>query len=457
MSEPNVAIVGAGLSGLAASYFLAQRGLRSVLIEKSNRLGGLIRTEHLEGCILEAGAESYLAAKPAVTELASELGLAGEIAGSNDAARRVFIVRDSKLVPLPRGMIMMVPGDWSPALRSPLFSLRAKLRFVTETRFRPRHRDTDVSVGEFISDHFGRELVDSVTDPLLVGVYGGHSASLSAASVLPRFLGYERAYGSLIRAVRAKEARTRRQVAGEPLFRSFRRGMQTLTDALSQHATVVHGAATRIERSGGKWRVSYGGKALEADHLVLACPAHAASALLGNVSPALASELAAIPYSSAILVTLLYERSKVPHPLDGFGFLVPEAERRTISAATWVNTKYPSRIPGQLAALRAFIVSEKAVELAGAPAQELNRLVHSDFARLMGIEAEPCFSTIHRWPDSMPQYVVGHGERVNKITAALGDLPGLYLTGNAYDGVGMPDCVRLAKETAKDICTSKAS
>jgi protoporphyrinogen/coproporphyrinogen III oxidase len=454
MPEPVVGIIGAGLSGLATSYFLAQHGIRSILIEKSNRVGGLIQTCHLEGCVLEGGADSYLAAKPAVTDLARELPELGEqIIGSNDAERRVFIVRNSKLVPLPRGMVMMVPGDWPAALGSPLFSAKTKLRFLTEALSRPHTREQDISVGEFIADHFGPELVDYVAAPLLAGVYGGYSASLSAPSVLPRFVGYERTYGSLIRAVRLE----RRQATGSSLFRSFRDGMQTLTDALARQANVQHAKAERVERGNGRWRVYCGREPIDVDDLVLACPAHAAASLLESAAPSLACELAAIPYSSAILVSLVYDRSKVAHPLDGFGFLVPQPERRTIAAATWVNTKFPSRVPPELAALRAFIVADRATQLADTPEQELIELVRFDFTRLMGIDAAPRSSTVHAWPRSMPQYVVGHQERIGKITAGLPEFPGLYLAGNAYDGVGLPDCVRLAKETAKRIHASKVS
>ena len=271
MPEPIVGIIGAGLSGLATSYFLAQHGIRSVLIEKSNRVGGLIQTGCLEGCVLEGGADSYLASKPAVTELARELpGLAEQIIGSNDAARRVFIVRDSKLVPLPRGMVMMVPGNWSSALRSPLFSGETKLRFLKEALARPRIREKDVSVGEFIADHFGPELVDYVAEPLLAGVYGGYSAILSAPSVLPRFVGYERVYGSLIRAVREE----RRHASGSSLFRSFSGGMQTLTDALAREANVHHAKAERVESRNGRWRVHYGQEQVDVDDLVQIGRAH---------------------------------------------------------------------------------------------------------------------------------------------------------------------------------------
>jgi oxygen-dependent protoporphyrinogen oxidase len=449
MPEANVAIVGAGVSGLAASYFLAQQGIRSVLIEKSNRAGGLVRTDHLNGCILEAGPDSYLSAKPAVNELCSELpGMSEQIIGSNDAARRIFVVRDSKLVPMPQGMAMFIPGDLSAALASPLFSLPTKLRLLSETLWRPLIRNEDFTVGELVRDHFGGELLDYVAEPLLAGVYGGDSARLSAPSVLPRFVEYEQTYGSLIRAVR----RGRRGQPGTgSLFRSFRDGMQTLTDRLAQGATMHYAQAERVERRSGKWRVHCGREYIDADNVVLACPAHAAARLLEEVSPTLAGDLAAIPYSSAILATFVFKRQEIGHPLNGFGFLAPDRERRTIAAATWVSTKFPSRIPADLVALRAFIVAENANRLRDACDEEVIELSLSDLARFMHIEAAPHLSIVQSWPDSMPQYVVGHRARVQRIQAALKDLPGLHLIGNAYDGVGIPDCVRLAKETAKQI------
>lgn len=448
MAEPQVVIIGGGVSGLATAYFLGQLGVSSVVVEKSNRVGGLIQTDRLEGCLLEAGPDSYLAAKPAVSELAAELpALKDQIIGSNDAARRIFVVRHSKLVPMPKGMAMMVPGDWASALASPLFSAKTKLRFVTEALSRPRTREEDFPVGAFIADHFGSELLHYIAEPLLAGVYGGHAASLSAPSVLPRFVAYERAYGSLIRAVR----RERRQATDSSLFLSFRDGMQTLTDALARQANVHYARAERLESCNGRWRIHYEQNSIDADDVVLACPAYAAASLLGSTAPALASELALIPYSSAILVTLVYDRAAFGHPLDGFGFLVPEAERRTIAAATWVSTKFPLRIRPDLVALRAFIVAERAEQLADAPEQQLIELVRSDFAQFIGVESAPRFFTIHRWPQSMPQYIVGHAERLRRIAAVLGGLPGLHLAGNAYHGVGIPDCVRLAKETAKRI------
>jgi protoporphyrinogen/coproporphyrinogen III oxidase len=453
----SVTIVGGGISGLATAYFLAKRGIRSTLIEKTNRLGGLIKTDLIEGCQLEAGPDSYLAAKPTVTELAKELGdLKNQIIGSNDERRRIFVVRAGKLVAMPEGMVMMVPGQWLPALRSDLFSVKTKLRFLQETLSAPRKRTDDVPVETFVKDHFGSEVLDYVTEPLLCGVYGGDPSNLSVESVLPRFVKYERAYGSLIRGVRRERNRNSPRSS---TFLSFAGGMQSLTDSLvaanAGSMDLVHGEAVRVERSGPRWLVRVGDDWTRTDQVVLACPAHVCSRLLESAEPALASKLAEIPYSSAILVTLAYERSKLQHALDGFGFLVPRTERRNVAAVTWVSTKFPSRVPPETAALRAFIVGEQAEQLLDTSSQSLTELVQAELERLMGIDQRPLFHTVHVWPKSMPQYIVGHVSRRLYISQALDRCSGLYLVGNAYDGVGIPDCVQMAKQTAKRIMVAR--
>ncbi|HEY3940565.1 MAG TPA: protoporphyrinogen oxidase [Bryobacteraceae bacterium] len=454
MAADRVLIIGGGVSGLATAYFLSRLGIRSTIIEKANRLGGLIQTDVIAGCQLEAGPDSYLAAKPAVTNLAQEVpGLKDQIIGSNDAGRRIFIARDGKLVAMPKGMVMMVPGQWSPVLRSNLLSVGSKLRLLAETRSSPRERLEDVSVGQFVEEHFGSEVLELIAEPLLSGVYGGDPAKLSAKSVLPRFVGYEQMHGSLIRAVR-RDARQRTGQSGS-LFLSLRDGMQTLTDSLAaaihSHAAVIHAEITQVDRSGSGWRVHAGGESHQAGELVLACPTYVCGGLLEKTTPALASELFAIPYSSAILVTLVYARATLGHPLNGFGFLVPHRFRKTIAASTWVSSKFPMRIRPNLAALRGFIVAERATELMNAPEGALIELVREDFRRLMGVITPPLFSTVHKWPNSMPQYVVGHAKRQQDIARMLKMSQGLFLSGNAYDGIGIPDCVRMAEETAKQV------
>jgi oxygen-dependent protoporphyrinogen oxidase len=305
-------------------------------------------------------------------------------------------------------------------------------------------------VGELVEDHFGREVLDYVAEPLLAGVYGGDPAQLSAPSVLPEFVDYERALGSLIAGVQ-KERRQR----GGSIFLSFRSGMGELIEALTsrlQHAAEIRNeAVSEIAHAGQHWRIRTGMGEYTATDVVLAVPAHMAARLVRPFHAALASELGAIPYSSAVVASLLFPRDAVARPLDGFGFLVPRPERRLISAATWVNTKFPSRVAAGLAAIRTFIVDPEASTCTSKSDPELLADIRSDLTRLMGVKAEPRYGAVHRWPASMPQQVVGHGDRRARILEAVQQLEGLHLVSNYLDGVGLPDCVRWARAIAGDI------
>ena len=458
VSGTRVAIVGGGVSGLATAYFLGQKGIGSTILEKSGRLGGLIKTDLIEGCQLEAGPDSFIAAKPAVAELSRELrsadgsSLDGDIIGSNDARRRVLVVRDGTLLPLPKGMVMMAPAEWKPALASKLFSTGTKLRFLRETMLAPRERSSDISIEQLVLDHFGREVLEYLAEPLLSGVYGGNAGQLSAKSVLPRFVDYEKNYGSIVRGVRNERKQSSHTTS---MFLSFRNGMQSFTDTLAETIKPFCdercAEVTSVERTLEGWRLHAGEYSINAEHIVMACPAYVAAQLLERNAPFLSAELADIPYSSAVLVTLVYETAKLNHPLNAFGFLVPRAERQTIAAATWIGTKFPSRLPHGLSAFRAFIVEPEATALLTTSDEELVVRAAADFKQLMAISTEPRFSTVYRWPRSMPQYVVGHDARRERIETLVKEHSGLHLVGNAYSGVGIPDCIRIAKQTANAI------
>ncbi len=449
-----VIIIGGGVTGLATAYHLARYAIPSTIVEKSHRTGGMIQTDVINGCRLEAGPDSCIATKTSFIELARELGIQDQVVGSNDSARRIFVVRDGKLVPMPKGMVMMVPGDWDALDQSTLISDQAKRAIRDETKRKPLEREQDISVGQFIGEHFGPEVLEYLTEPLLSGVYGGDAEKLSAESVLPRFVGYERKYGSLVKGVQHELSERSHQGS---LFLTLRDGMQTLTDALfrslGDRVNIVRGEATEVARHGDHWQVRVGSETLTAAHVALCCPAQANARLLETSAQPVADELAAIPYSSAILVMQVYERATLDHPLDGFGFLVPRSERKTMAAATWVDTKWPMRNPASLAAIRAFIVGDQALELAQASEAEILSLVQRDLESFMGVTTQPLFHTFYRWPHSMPQYVVGHGARIRNIFKHLDDYPGLFLGGNCYDGVGIPDSLRHARQVAQHICT----
>jgi protoporphyrinogen/coproporphyrinogen III oxidase len=450
-----VVIVGGGISGLSAAYYLAKLGIGVKLVERQPRLGGVIRTDGVHGCVLEAGPDSFISQKPWAFELIRSLGLGDELIGSNDHLRATYVVKHRRLVRLPDGLMLMIPTKVLPMLSSPLLGWGTKLRMGLEWLRRPEQGEPgDESVAHFVGAHYGREAVEYLAEPLLAGIYGGDPETLSVQSVLPRFAELERKYGSLTRGVLRERGKVKRQAKGVPLFQTLKGGLSQLVEALEAQTRpapeILHGTADALAREAGTYRVRVNGDWIEADHVVLACQAYEAAALLGAVDCELARPLAAIPYSNAITVSVGYLRKEFTHPLNGFGFLVPKKERRLLMACTWIGTKFSHRVPDSKAVLRCFVGGEDASALALSD-QELETQILEELADLMGVKGTPAFVQIARWPRSMAQYAVGHAARVAGIEARLAKLPGLHLAGNAYHGIGIPDCVRMGREAAEAI------
>ena len=450
---PSVAIVGGGISGLSTAYYLSKAGISSTLIEARPRLGGVIQTEHIQNCVVEAGPDSFLSAKPWAMDLIRELGMEGEVIGSNDAERVTYIRRRGRLVELPDGVQMLVPTKILPMVTTPLVSWPTKVRMGLEYFRRPETGDrSDRSVAEFVEEHYGREAVEYLAEPLLAGIYGGDPAELSVTSVLPRFIEIEKRYGSLTRGVLA--ARPKTDGTRQPLFRTLRKGLGSLVDAVwkaSGQMTVVHGTVNAMERVRDGFRLQLAGGWLSADHVVLACEAHQAARLMPTVDARAAELLGSIGYNSSITVALGFERAAVREQMRGFGFLVPKRERRRLLACTWVGNKFPHRVPDTLAVLRCFAGgdtdrAETDDALVFAMRQEIREIA--------GVRAEPLFSGVFRWPRSMAQYNVGHAQRIAELESRMTSVPGLYLAGNGYHGIGVPDCVRMGKQAAERITNS---
>jgi len=445
-----VIVVGGGISGLSAAYYLGKAGLRATIVEKAAKPGGVIQTELRHGCLLEAGPDSFLATKPWALELIDQLGLSDQVIGSNDHLRVTYVARGGQLVPLPDGLMMMVPTKVAPMVRTRLFTWRTKLRMGLDLFHWPRgeHSD-DRSVYDFLIGHFGEEAIDYLAEPLLAGVYGGDPRELSAKSVLPRFVALEAKYGSLTRGVLAMP----RSKASGSLFQTLKGGLGQLVDALAPSADFTRGEAETIEMVATGFRVRVGGHWIHADEVVIATPAHRAAALVRTIDGGLANLLTAIPYMSSITLSLGYERSAFGHPLRGFGFLVPKRERKHLVACTWVNNKFSYRVPEDMVLLRCFM-SGSALKESDASLVEMAR---DELQALMGITPEPVFSKIARWPQSMAQYTVGHEDRVEEIESRLQTIPGLHLAGNAYHGIGVPDCVRMGKDAATQVIERRAA
>lgn len=458
-----VAVIGGGISGLSAAYFLSQAGVPCVLIEERARLGGVIHTENVNGTLVEAGPDSFIAQKPWAMELIRELGLADEVIGSRDYARRTFVVREGQLVPLPDGLQFLAPTKLRPILTTKLFGWKTKLSFATEYFRKASTTDRDRSVAEFVREHYGEEANRYLAQPMLAGVYGGSSEKLSVNSVLPMFVDLERKYGSLTRGVlvgRARRSGGKGKDSGS-LFLTLRKGLQQLIDALMERiegsVDTVNATAVGIEKTDGGFRVLLSdGETLDVEQVIAAVPAYRAADLAAGMDAELADTLRAIPYHSSITAALLYEKETFDHPLKGFGFLVPANEGRTLAACTWVNTKFDHRAAADTVFLRGFVSAAEAERRMDESDDALAGLAHGEVSGLMGFQAQPRTTKVHRWRRAMAQYEVGHKVRLDAIDGRVAKLPGLHLGGNGYTGIGIPDCIRRSREIVERIVAASA-
>ena len=459
-----IAIIGGGISGLSAAYRLEKARAAGIpveytLLESSARVGGSISSEQVEGCMVEAGPDSFLTEKPWAAALCKELGLGDEIIGSNDAHRKTYIVVHGKLVPMPDGLMFMVPTKLVPTALSSLFSWSTKVRMARELLHPPRPMVGDETVGELVERHFGAEVVDRLADPLLSGVYGGDANKLSARAVLPRFVEMEEKYGSLSRAMLAahnKMAATPRTQPARPLFSSLKNGMQQMVDAivarLSPEAIKPGSRVRGIYPHNGGWRL-----AVELaddsyyDAVVLATPANVAGALLEPVDPELANDLLGITYSSSVTVALGYYMDQLKHLPPGFGFLVPRSEGTRMLACTFVHNKFPHRAPPNKGLLRCFLGGARDEAVLSLSDDELLDAVRQELKRFIKLDVNPIFARVYRWRGAMAQYESGHIARVDRIEKRMRDMAGLALAGNAFHGIGVPDCVRSGQQAAETI------
>jgi oxygen-dependent protoporphyrinogen oxidase len=456
---PGSIIVGGGISGLSSAYYLAKGGAQSMVLESRPKLGGVIRTDKVEGCILEAGPDSFLSTKPAALDLIRDLGLANQVIGSNDDVRVTFVRKRGQLVPLPDGLMMMVPTKIKPLIGTPLVGWYTKLRMGLELLRIPRRLKNDQSVSDFIVDHYGREAVDYLAEPLLSGVYGGDPSALSVTSVLPRFVELANQYGSLTRGVLAERAKAATQRApntpAPPLFRTLKGGLGQMVDAviasLKGKTQFWQMRAQTVERTKTGFRVKIDGDWLKSDQMVVACEAHNAALLLAALDPRLAELLGTVGYSSSMTVALGFDAADFATPPIGFGFLVPRKERRKLVACTWIGTKFSHRVPDNRIVARCFLGGMDGASVLEETDAAIVTDVTAELQEIAGITAKPRFSRISRWPKSMAQYTVGHGERLAEIQARVAAIPGLYLAGNAYTGIGIPDCIRMGKSAAESI------
>lgn len=459
-----IAILGGGIAGVAAAFQLARKQANFTLFEASSRLGGIVETERREGFVVECGPDAWVTEKPWARELAIELGLEAEIIASNDHQRRTYLLQGKHLVPMPDGMRMMVPTRWAPIMESPLFSWQARLAYLREAKNADALKEAalkpgeDESVASFVGRHFGREVTETLAGPLLSGIFGGSVEKLSVRAVMPTFVRMEQEHGSLIVALQQSQ-----KAQAASIFTTFKSGLQMLIDGMLTHVPAKQIQLERevlsIVRSEDAWQVMTAAGTESFDAVIVATPAHVTRRLLRSVDLAF-DALLDMEASSAIVVALAFEpeaakRLRIPR---GFGFLVPQIAKTrmpesdpSLLACTFVDQKFSHRVPEGGILLRAFFGGESAPALIERSDVELVSLVHRQLANILGPLPEPAITLVRRWPLSLPQYAVGHLDRMAELESCVAAIPNLRLIGNAYHGVGLPDLIRQGREAAKKI------
>ena len=465
-----VAIAGAGVAGLACAHRLLalaqERGfpLDLTVLEAAQRPGGVIRTELVDGCVVEGGPDCFVSDRPWGIDLCRRAGLAEEIIGTSATHRRSFVYSRGRLLPIPEGYQLLAPGRILPFIATPILSLGGKLRAACDLVLPRGSRAGDESLASFVRRRFGQQTLERLAQPLLAGIYNADPDRLSLRATMPRFLDLEREHRSvilgLLRSRRRAPAASMEGVSGArySLFVTLRSGLQTLTDRLA--ASLPAGSmrlgakVSRIDPAAPSgYRVATcEGQTFDTDAVVLAMPACASGPLVRPFDDRLADLLASVPYGDAATVSLAYRRAEVAHPLDGFGFVVPRSERKALVACSFSNVKFPGRAPEGTVLLRAFLDGKTAE---GTDHATLERIVRDDLRDILGITSRPLLvrSFVHR--RAMAQYEVDHLERVAAVEERLVSHPGLALAGNGLRGVGLPDCAR-SGEAAADRVAAQA-
>lgn len=491
-THTHTAIIGGGIAGLSAAYHLqkladeADLPVSYTLLEQSDRWGGKIATETVteypeaklaaEPFIVEGGPDSFITQKPWALQLAREMGLDDELLPTNDHLRKTFVLNKGKPTPLPDGVLLIVPTKIKPFALSTLISPLGKLRMGMDLFIPPKMDDEDETLAQFIERRLGSEALDKIAEPLMSGIYNADAQMQSLMATFPRFRAIEQKYGSLTKGMIAgQKARAQASSNGsQPLapktsmFMSMAKGMDAFVAQVQSRLTGdlrLKTAVTKIEISDQRLEsespttnlqspISYkltlnDGSTIIADKIILAVPAFVAAQLLADLAPHAAETLNEIRYVSTGTISLGYRRDELNHPLDGFGIVIPRSEKRNINAITWSSTKFNQRAPNGCALLRVFFGGSRTPEMMEASDTRILSTVRRELQEIMGVKANPLFHRIYRWQRSNPQYDVGHLDRVEAIETALP--PNIFVTGSAYRGIGIPDCVRQGKETAQQV------
>jgi protoporphyrinogen/coproporphyrinogen III oxidase len=472
----HVAIVGGGITGLAAAHALQTRALSSgiplicTLIEAENRCGGKILTHRVGNFVIEAGPDSFLSQKPWALNLCRELGLADQLINTNETQGKAFVYSRGQLRQLPDGLVVIAPKQLGPFLRSGLLSWSGIIRMGLDFVISKGPSAEDESLAAFFRRRFGTEAFERLIEPLMAGIYAGDADDMSIRATFPRFVELEQQHGSLLRGMLATSAP--KSLDGhsprQTTFVTLQGGLSILVDALLSRmrtcgVNVLYGRrvttirAKSVRSAASPYELSLdNGSSMPVDGVILATPAFASADIVRGLSTEASALLAAIPYASTATVSMAYHTADLGSMVRGFGFVVPRVERRNLLAATWTSLKWPHRAPSSHTLVRCYVGGVGREAIAHTDDSSLIRRVRDELQAIAGITQEPVYAEVNRWERGIPQYQLGHLQRVDKIQGQLQSYRGLYLAGSAYRGIGIPDCIRDGTETAervlRDIC-----
>ena len=451
----HLVIVGGGIAGLAAAYYATKRlpDTRITMLEAGPRWGGKIVTERIDlghgSFVIEGGPDTFLATKPYATALCQELGLGNRLHGTNPTARNTYVLNKGRLLPLPDGLAMMVPTNVQAMLRTQLVSWPGKARLALDLILPARPVNGDESLGAFICRRLGREAYENLIEPLVSGIYAGDGDRLSLASTFPYLRDMELKHGSLTLGALASRPRNGRRnppKGWRSAFLTPTTGLAEIVEGLVDHLR-VHNVGMYTATPASRVSLSRAGYAVEterlgtlaADAVILAAPAYASSSLLQILDAVLAETLRSVPYATTATISLVYREADIPRTLDGYGYVIPRREGRAALACTWTSTKFPHRAPEGYALIRIFV--GRAGQEACWDEPSLLRMAREEANSTLGVTVEPLLTRVFLWERAMPQYNLGHPQVIARLTSRLERYPGLALAGNAYNGIGIPDCI----------------
>ncbi|RFU62283.1 protoporphyrinogen oxidase [Bacillus sp. V59.32b] len=461
MSQPKqkIAVIGGGITGLASAFYLQKKAREEnlpfdvVLIEASPRLGGKVQTAVRDGFVIEKGPDSFIARKASASRLAKEVGMEDKLV-SNTAGKSYVLVK-GHLHPMPGGSIMGIPTEIGPFVTTGLFSPLGKLRAAADFVLPRSDKKGDQSLGEFFRRRLGNEVLENLIEPLLSGIYAGDIDRLSLMATFPQFYQVEQEHRSLIFGMKKSTPKAPKNASKKGNFLTFTTGLQSFIDAIEQHlmpGSVLKGVRVEdIVKEGKQYKLDLNnGEVIYTDAIIASAPHQAISAMFSRYP--FFAPLKEMSATSVATVALAFEASAIKQDIDGTGFVVSRNSDYTITACTWTHKKWPHSTPDGKVLLRCYVGRAGDETIVDLSDEEIIKIVLEDLNKTMSITDKPDFSIVTRWKDSMPQYTVGHKQRIESVKKDVGDeLPGVFLAGGSFEGLGLPDCIDQAERAVEDV------